>query len=81
MNKDEILAKLECIIQDTLDLPDVKLTNATAASDVEGWDSLAHIKVLIEVEAAFNVRFTANEIAGIKDIGFFVNLIASKQDA
>lgn len=77
----EILTKLEEIIRDVLDSSDLQLTLDTTAADVDGWDSLAHIRILVAVEADFGVHFSVQEIASLDDVGVFVALIAEKKVA
>lgn len=61
-----------------LDQPDLELTRATTANDVEGWDSLSHIQILVALEREFGVRFTAAEIADLKDLGSLCDVLAAK---
>lgn len=74
----EILAKLDEIIADQLDLDDVKLSASMVSADVEGWDSLAHVRIMIAVEQAFGVRFSAAQIAGIANVGELIERIRTK---
>jgi len=78
MSDDEILAKLTEIIRDQLDEDDIVLNMSTLASSVEGWDSLAHVRVMIGVEEAFSVRFQTSEITSLKNVGELVALVRTK---
>jgi acyl carrier protein len=75
---DEILAKIAHVVRDQLDEDDVVLTPATEASSVEGWDSLAHVRIMIAVEEEFGVRFQTSEITSLKNVGGLVALVRSK---
>jgi len=48
------------------------------AKDVEGWDSLSHIRLVLTVERAFGVKFSASEIGKLKDVAGLVDLVRSK---
>ncbi len=78
MSDDEILAKLTEIIRDQLDEDDIVLDMSTLASSVEGWDSLAHVRIMIGVEEAFGIRFQTSEITSLKNVGELVALVRTK---
>jgi acyl carrier protein len=69
MSNEQIIAELNQIFQDILDRPDVKLAPATTANDVEGWDSLTHIQLVVAIEKHFGIKFSAKEIRGFKNVG------------
>ncbi|CEJ68295.1 acyl carrier protein [Chryseobacterium oranimense] len=78
MNKNEILSKLSEIFREELDNEEITLTEETTANDVEEWDSLSHIQLIVAVEKAFGIRFTSSEIQSWNNIGEMVDSIASK---
>ena len=51
------------------------------ADQVDGWDSFAHLRVLMTVERAFGVKFSAGEVDGLKNVGDLANLIAARTAA
>lgn len=75
---DEILTRLNAIFRDVLDDDEIALTTATVADDVEGWDSLAHVRLMLTVERAFSIKFTAAQVARLKNVGDLVALIADR---
>jgi len=77
MTHEDILKKLTEVIQDQLDLDDLQLSASTKAVDVEGWDSLAHVRIMISVEQAFGMRFQTAQITGVSNVGELVELIAA----
>jgi acyl carrier protein len=76
MTRDELLGKVTEVIQDQLDLDALQLTMDTTAADVEGWDSLANVRIMIALEQAFDVRFSTNQITSIENVGQLLDLIA-----
>ncbi|AZA47498.1 acyl carrier protein [Chryseobacterium carnipullorum] len=78
MNKDEILAKLTGIFHDELDNDAIVLSFETTAEDIEEWDSLSHIQLIVAVEKAFKVRFTSSEIQSWNNVGEMIDCILSK---
>lgn len=74
MNQTEILAKMQTVFDDVF-LDDVKVTPELSANDVEEWDSLLQISLVLGVEKAFNVRFRVGEVEATKNLGEFANLI------
>ncbi len=62
-----------------LNQPDLKLTPNTSARDVDGWDSLRNINIIVAVEAEFpGVWFLAGEIDELENVGDFVTLVERK---
>lgn len=80
MTDAEILERLNGVVSDTLDL-DVSLQPSTTAADVEGWDSLAHIQIIVAVERSFGIRLRVGEMASIANVGELVSRIATRVNA
>jgi len=78
MNKDEILKKVNDIFIDILDNEDLVLTYATTASDVDDWDSLNNIQLMVAIEKQFKIRFTLQEVESWENVGEMINSILSK---
>lgn len=79
-----LLDEITAAIRDVFGDPSLTLSETSTAADVEGWDSLMHLNVVIELERRFRVRFSTAEISNLKEegqnIGALARLIASKQD-
>lgn len=79
MERSDILGKLNEIFEDVLDLDETPvLTETTSANDIEEWDSLAQIQLVVAIEKAFSVKFTAKEMMSWKNVGEMVDTIQSK---
>lgn len=78
MEKKEILAKVQEIFQDVLDNEDIELTFETTSDDVEEWDSLSHIQLIVAIEKSFGVKFTSKEINSWANVGEMLECILSK---
>jgi len=78
MKPTEIYEKLTAIFRDVFDEDDLSLTPETTADDVDGWDSLTHIRLVLAVSKGFGVKFSASEIGNLKNVGEFAALIEKK---
>ena len=74
-----ITDNLTPIFCDVFDDDELVISEVTTAQDVEGWDSLANIRIMVSIEKAFGVRFTAAEISNLKNIGALAELVLKKQ--
>ncbi len=77
MTQTEVLGRLQPIFDD-LFMEKVELTPELSADDVEEWDSILQISLLMEVERQFGIRFRVGEVESTKNIGEFANLIARR---
>ena len=73
------LQQLVPIFQDVLDDDSLAIDATTTAQDVDGWDSLAHIRLVVSIEKAFSLRFSAAEISELQNVGDMAALIVKKQ--
>jgi len=78
MTKEQILDKINDIFKEILDNDDLVITDNTVASDVEDWDSLNHIQIIVAIEKAFKIKFTSTEIHHFKNVGELINAVESK---
>ena len=69
---------LKRIILDELELKDIKVSETTRASDIQGWDSLAHVRIIFAVEKAFGVRFSNLEVLRLSTLVELQQLLDSK---
>jgi acyl carrier protein len=78
MDKAEILQQINGIFIDVLDDDGVIISEATTANDVDGWDSLTHIQLVVAVEKHFKCRFTSKEIQNWNNVGEMIASIVGK---
>jgi acyl carrier protein len=74
----DTLERLNHVFQDVFDDDDLLVSPLTTAEDVEGWDSLMHVTLMIRVEKAFGVKFTSSQVAGLKNVGQLAELLDQK---
>ncbi len=78
MTQDVVMQKLTEVFRAQFKRPELTLTPITVASDVQGWDSLAHIRLILNIEKAFGVKFKTSEIASFQNVGDLVALMERK---
>lgn len=78
MERNEILKQMNEIFIDTLDNEDIVIEETTQATDVDEWDSLTHIMLVVAIEKDFKIKFGSKEILSWKNIGEIVNSIIEK---
>ena len=76
----EILTRLQSIF-DGLFLDEVVVTPELSAKDVEEWDSLLHISLVVAVEETFGIRFRVGEVEAAKNVGDFAELINQRMES
>jgi acyl carrier protein len=78
MGNNDIYARLTDIFHDVFDDDTIQVTPTLTADDVDEWDSLSHIRLVVAIEKKFGLKFSAAEVARLKNVGEFVALIESK---
>ena len=75
MDEAQIYSRLTQVFEDVFDDDSIQVTAALSARDVDGWDSLTHIRLILTIEKAFKVKFSTAEIGKLENVGDLVNLI------
>jgi acyl carrier protein len=75
MDEPQVYARLAEIFQDVFDEDSIQVTPELSAKDVDGWDSLAHIRLILTIERVFKIKFSTSEIGKLANVGDLVALI------
>jgi len=75
MDKLFLLSEVQSIMRNVLDEESIVLNETATANDVEGWDSLTHIQLIVAIEKHFKIKFSSKEILSWKNVGEMVNSI------
>jgi acyl carrier protein len=78
MEQTDITDRLTAVFHDVFDDSAIVLTPTMTAADIDEWDSLTHIRLVLSVEKAFGLKFSAAEVGALKNVGDFIALIARK---
>ena len=78
MTREEMLKQINEIFIDTLDNEDIVVDESTKAEDVDDWDSLTHILLVVAIEKHFKISFKSNEIQNWNDVGEMMDCIQEK---
>jgi acyl carrier protein len=81
MSDSDLINRLTSVFRSVFGDETLTLSKATTAQDVEGWDSLMHINLIVAIERKFKIRFTTREITGLGNVGDLTDLIARKEGA
>lgn len=78
MNRQELLNQINEIFKEVLDNEEILLSEQSTADDVEEWDSLSHIQLIVAIEKFFKIRFTSREIQSWENIGELISSVETK---
>jgi acyl carrier protein len=74
----EVMETLTGIFREIFDNPSLVLHDAMTAADVENWDSLNHIDLIVAIEKKFKVKFTTKDVTSLKTVGDLADLVQKK---
>jgi acyl carrier protein len=74
----ELLDRLNEIFCEVFDDDKIKISPEMTANDIDGWDSLSHVNLVVAIELRFNIRFSQKELLTFKNVGDLLNCIRSK---
>ena len=72
--------RLKEVFLDVFDDDEIELSRDTTAADVDAWDSLMHVTLVLAIEREFGLRFSSTEVAQLVDIGELVDLVEAKKN-
>lgn len=78
MNRDEIMARLTEVFREVFDEDELEISEQTSAADIDEWDSLTHITLVISTEREFGLRLNASELGQLKNVGALVDILEER---
>ena len=78
MDKVDVFEKIKSIMVKVLQCSHSEITEGSSASDIDQWDSLAHVGLVLEIEDEFEIKFALGELQNLKDVKGLVGLVESK---
>ncbi len=81
MKREEVFDRLNEIFRRNFDDDDINLTDETSAVDIEDWDSLEQITLMVAIQKAFSIKFNIEEVNAMKNVGEMVDAILKKTGA
>ena len=73
-----VIERLNRVFREVLEDDSIVLAPSTTAADIDGWDSLSHVQLVLAAEREFSVRLRASEIGGLENVGAFIELLERK---
>lgn len=78
MKREEIYGKLLPIFRAVFDDESITINDDTTADDIEDWDSLEQINLVVGIEKKFQIKFDITEVAEMQNVGEMVDFILRK---
>lgn len=78
MTREEAYGKLNKVFQKIFDDEEMTVSDSTTADDIEDWDSLEHINLVVATEKEFGIKFNMGEVARMKNVGEMVDIILQR---
>lgn len=75
---DDLISALQQVFREVFNAPNLVLRAEMTAADVNGWDSLKHVELIMSVEAAFGIRFKTAEVAAMENVGALLRKVSEK---
>lgn len=78
MTREEVFKKLNIIFCDNFDDENILLSEETSSADIEDWDSLEQINLVVAIQDRFHIKFNIDEVNAMKNVGEMVDFILEK---
>ena len=78
MTRNDIFKNLNEVFCDVFDDDNIKINDNTTSKDIEDWDSLEHINLIVAVEKKFGMKFNMGEVTTMKNVGAMVDIIENR---
>ena len=80
MRSEEIFEKVQEIFRDVFDDEELIISDKTNSDEIEDWDSLEHISLIVSMEKEFSMKFDIKEVNKLENVGEMIDLIKRKMD-
>jgi acyl carrier protein len=81
VSREEVYERLNEVFREVFDDEGITVQDETTAKDIEGWDSLEHINLIVAVESEFGIKFSMGQVNGMKNVGEMVDHIMEKTES
>ena len=78
MSREEIISKIRDVFRDVFDNEEITVSESTSANDIEEWDSLTNIQLIVSIEHEFGIKFDSEEMTSWANVGEMAASIESK---
>ncbi|MDR1800814.1 MAG: acyl carrier protein [Lachnospiraceae bacterium] len=78
LTREEVLNRFNLVFRDVFDDETIIVTDATTADDIEDWESLTHINLILAIEEEFGIKFTMSEVTLMKNVGEMADIVLEK---
>ena len=78
VQRSEVLTRIQSIIREAAEAPDVIVDYRTTTRDVDGWDSLTHVTIILMIEKAFSFKLTSVEVSRLETVGSLVDIVVDR---
>lgn len=78
MTEEKLYERLNEVFQDVFDDEEIIVTATTVADDIEDWDSLEHINLIVAIEEEFGMKFKMSEVTSMKNVGEMVAILSER---
>lgn len=78
MTREEVFEKLNQVFEDVFDDEEIRVNDNTTSEDIEDWDSLEHINLIVAVEKKFGMKFNMGEVTTMKNVGEMADIILKR---
>jgi acyl carrier protein len=78
MTREQVFERVNSIFRDVFDDDSIIVNDKTTADDIEDWDSLEHINLVVELENKFGMKFTLSDVTTMKNVGDAVDIILER---
>lgn len=77
MDADSVAARLTELFREVFEDDSIVLRHEMTAGDIDGWDSMAHLRLILSIERHFKVRLPSTKVARLKNVGDMLELVNS----